>query len=260
MSWGIFSDGRTALSSLLDPLLESSSFDPLLESSSLDRLWSLCSTPNWSLIHLTVSWVSFARPSTGVVFTLSWFSFARPSSRVFFTWPSLKPSSLSYFLVWVNCLCPGCVLFCLLSVLSGSRLSLSLSDTCLRCWRVMKRRRSLQTSKERERVNAWQESVCISRMRRSLVAMMSCNAVPFLACFPGSSTVHRGFVALPKMCRPNRIAFKLDTLNHHYFIWNSTIRARVGMVSREIPHDDKTTFMPRALSICKSYFQNVARV
>jgi len=66
MSWVVFPDGRTGLSSLLDPLLESSSidflesslfdlllesssrdplefslFDPLLESSSLDTLWSL---------------------------------------------------------------------------------------------------------------------------------------------------------------------------------------------------------------------------
>jgi hypothetical protein len=38
MSWGVFPYGRTSLSSLLNPLLESSSLDPLLESSSLDPL------------------------------------------------------------------------------------------------------------------------------------------------------------------------------------------------------------------------------
>jgi len=65
------------VSSLLDPLLESSSLDrlesplldPLLESSSLDPLWSLlCSTLYWSLL-LTLSGVFFARPSAGVLFT-----------------------------------------------------------------------------------------------------------------------------------------------------------------------------------------------
>jgi hypothetical protein len=37
MSWGVFPNGRTGLSSLLDPVLESSSLDPL-ESSLLDPL------------------------------------------------------------------------------------------------------------------------------------------------------------------------------------------------------------------------------
>jgi hypothetical protein len=77
MSWGVFPDGRTGLSSLLDPLLESSSLDPLesslldllLASSSLD-LWSLlCSTLYWNLAHVTLSEVFFIRPSTGVFFT-----------------------------------------------------------------------------------------------------------------------------------------------------------------------------------------------
>jgi hypothetical protein len=88
MSWGVFPDGRTGLSSLLDPLLESSSLnplessllDPLLESSSLDPVWNrLCSTHYWSLLH---SAVFFARPFTGVFIT--W------PSGVFFTWLSLE--------------------------------------------------------------------------------------------------------------------------------------------------------------------------
>jgi hypothetical protein len=37
MSWGVFPDGRTGLSSLLDPLLEPSSLDPM-ESTLLDPL------------------------------------------------------------------------------------------------------------------------------------------------------------------------------------------------------------------------------
>jgi hypothetical protein len=85
MSWGVFPNGRTGLSSLDDPLVESSSLDPiwsllcfidpLLKSSSLDPLWSLLySTLFWSFLHLTLSGVSFTRPSTGV----------------FFTWPSLE--------------------------------------------------------------------------------------------------------------------------------------------------------------------------
>jgi hypothetical protein len=81
MSWGVFPDGKTGLSSLLDPLLESSSLDPL---------WSLlCLTLYWSLLHLTFSGVFFAWPSTGV----------------FFTWPSLESpflDSLLSLLVWVS--------------------------------------------------------------------------------------------------------------------------------------------------------------
>jgi hypothetical protein len=114
--WGVFPNGRTCLSSLHDPLLESSSFDPV---------WSLLySTLYWSLHHLTLSGVFFSRPSTGIVFiwpslesslldpllwsssldtvcslystlycglllTLSGVFFTRPSTGVFITWPSL---------------------------------------------------------------------------------------------------------------------------------------------------------------------------
>jgi hypothetical protein len=65
---------------LLDSLLESSSLDPLdfplldtlLESLSLDPLWNfLYSTLYWSLHHLTLSGVFFARLS----------------NRVFISWP-----------------------------------------------------------------------------------------------------------------------------------------------------------------------------
>jgi hypothetical protein len=76
MSWGVFPDGRTVLSSFLDLLLESSSLDslessmldtllktssldPLLESYSLYSLWSLLVwvnlTLNLSYLQLTVS-------------------------------------------------------------------------------------------------------------------------------------------------------------------------------------------------------------
>jgi len=166
MSWGVFPDGRTGLSSLLDPVLESSPPDPL---------WSLlCSTLYWSLLHLTLSGVSFARPSTKVFFT--WLSmesslldpllksssfdslwsllcstlcwnlrhltlfgvfFARPSAEVFFTWPSgvffARPST-GIFFTWPFLESP--LLYSLLessvwvsqsvSLVSQSRLALSI--------------------------------------------------------------------------------------------------------------------------------------
>jgi hypothetical protein len=93
-------DGRTGLSSLPDPLLESSSLDPL---------WSLLySTLYWSLHHLTLSGVSFARPLLeslsldplwGLLYSILYWSlhhltpsgvsFARPLTGIFITWPSL---------------------------------------------------------------------------------------------------------------------------------------------------------------------------
>jgi len=119
ISWGVFPDGRTGLSSLLDPLLEflhltlSGVFFTRLftEDSSLDLLWSLLySTFYWNLLQLTISGVFFARPTTGVFFTwhslefslldlllhlaLSGVFFTRPSTGVFFTWPSLEPPLL----------------------------------------------------------------------------------------------------------------------------------------------------------------------
>jgi len=52
MSWGVFPDGRTGLSSLLDPLLDSSSLDPLWSLHYWTLYWSLlCSTLYWSLLH-----------------------------------------------------------------------------------------------------------------------------------------------------------------------------------------------------------------
>jgi len=55
---------------------------PSAGASSLDSPWSLLySTPYWSLLHWTLSGVSFTRPSTGV-------SFTRPSTGVFFVRPS----------------------------------------------------------------------------------------------------------------------------------------------------------------------------
>jgi hypothetical protein len=78
------------------------------------RVCLLCSTLYWSLLHLTLSEVSFARPSTGVFFTLSFLEsicstlywsllhltlsrvfFTWPSTGVFITWSSLESSSLS---------------------------------------------------------------------------------------------------------------------------------------------------------------------
>jgi hypothetical protein len=97
MLWIVFSDGRTGLSSLLNPLLESSSldslgcslFDPLLDSW---PIWShLWSTLYWNLLHLTLSGLLFALPSTGVS-TLSGVIFARPCTGIFFTYPSLESS------------------------------------------------------------------------------------------------------------------------------------------------------------------------
>jgi len=84
LSTGVFFTWTSLESSLLDLLLESSSFDPLLEclqltlygvftwpslESSLDPLWNLLySTLCWSPHHLTLSGVSFTRPSTGAFF------------------------------------------------------------------------------------------------------------------------------------------------------------------------------------------------
>jgi hypothetical protein len=129
MSWGVFPDGRMGLSSLLDRLLEPSLpdplecslLDPILGSSSPDPLWSLLYSTLWrSRLHLTLSGVLFARPSTG-----------------FFIWPSLESPLLDPLLESSSLsqsesellpslgqlsLCSGCVLFCLSSVLSGSLL------------------------------------------------------------------------------------------------------------------------------------------
>jgi hypothetical protein len=111
MSWGVFSDERTGLSSLFDPLMESSSLDPLgssllnplLESSSFDPVLESSSLdPPWTLLYLTLDWsllvwvslslcrvcmpdlhkvwayyISCVEPRLGqcrIYFTLSWFS------------------------------------------------------------------------------------------------------------------------------------------------------------------------------------------
>jgi hypothetical protein len=104
MSWGVFPDERSGLSSLLDHLLERSSLDPL---------WSLlCPTLYWGRLYLTISGFFFARPSNGVIFiwpsleflcaTLHWsilhltlcgVLFSWPSTGVI-TWPSLDSSLL----------------------------------------------------------------------------------------------------------------------------------------------------------------------
>jgi hypothetical protein len=111
-SLDVMPDGRTGLFSLPDSLLESSSLDSL--GSSLDSLRSLLySTLHWSFLLLTLFGVSFARPSTGVYIT--WPSL---DSLMLLAWVSL---SLSYFPVWVSCLCVQAV-SCLSSVVSGSRL------------------------------------------------------------------------------------------------------------------------------------------
>jgi hypothetical protein len=86
MSWCVFSDGRTGLPSLPDPLLESSSLHPF-----------------WSLLHSTLYRILHHLTLSGVCFT-------RPSTWVFNTWPPLdiplldcplKSSNLSLSLVSV---------------------------------------------------------------------------------------------------------------------------------------------------------------
>jgi len=87
------------LSSLLDPLLLSSSLDPL-ESSLLNSIGVIFT---WSSTEVFFSWLSLTSPLLD---------------------PLLESSSLSlsYFLVWVSC---HCVLFFLLPVLSGTHWFLS---------------------------------------------------------------------------------------------------------------------------------------
>jgi len=101
MSWGVFPDGRTGLSSLLDPLLESSLLDPLessllvplLESSLLDPLLKSSSlSMNMSYLQLSVS-QSVRLSVAGCLYVLSvsvsYFNITLPNT--------LSPSKWSHF-------------------------------------------------------------------------------------------------------------------------------------------------------------------
>jgi hypothetical protein len=94
--WFHGASSRTGLSSLFDPVLESSSLDPL-----------------WSLLCLTLSGVFFARPSLeSSSLDPLWSLLHLTLSGVFFTWPSLESSVLSQSVcrsrrvVWSLHLCP----------------------------------------------------------------------------------------------------------------------------------------------------------